>query len=222
LETTPAAPTTATNAGAVLPATKSRQIEGGVKVEPWKGLLLQAAYFDINRGSTFVDATNTYVQDGRATYKGFEFSATGELTQNWSLYASALFLKAKQATGAPTRTTPTFVPTVVGLRIESTPKRTFSLSSEYRFEEWFPGVAVTGAVYYTGNQAINSVNSAFIPSVTLFDMGLSYKREVYGYMTTFRLNGQNITDKNYFGSTGASIIAKGTPRTIKFSVGTEF
>ncbi len=53
-------------------------------------------------------------------------------------------------------------------------------------------------------------------------MGLSYKREIQGYMTTFRLNGQNITDKNYFGSTGASIVAKGTPRTIKFSVGTEF
>ncbi len=169
-----------------------------------------------------MNSANTYVQDGRARYKGLELSATGEITEDFSLYASALFLKAKQVSGAPTRTTPTFVPTVVGLRIESTPKRTFSLSGEYRFNEWFPGWAMTAGAYYTGNQAINSVNSAFIPAVTLYDLGASYKKEIYGHMTTFRVNGQNITDKNYFASTGASIISKGTPRTIKFSVGTEF
>jgi len=85
LETTPAAPQTAVNAGAQLPASTSTQYEGGVKIEPRRGLLIQAAYFDIDRASTFVNGANVYVQDGRAEYKGAEFSVTGEITPNLSV-----------------------------------------------------------------------------------------------------------------------------------------
>lgn len=223
LESTPAAPSTATNAGQQLPATTSTQKEGGIKVEPFKGFLLQAAYFDINRGSTYVNAANTYVQDGRASYKGVELSATGEVTPDLSIYATATFLKAKQATGAPTVISGTTItPTAVGKRIESTPEKTFSLSGEYRFSEWVPGFAMSAGVYYTGNQAINALNQAFIPSVTLFDLGASYTTELYGNRTIFRINGQNITNKDYFAATGGAIIAKSAPGQVKFSITTEF
>ncbi len=102
LETTPSAPATAVNSGAPLPPTQSRQYEAGIKVEPKSGVLLQAAYFNIKRDAAFVNGANLYVLDGKQVYKGLELSATGKVTRDLTLYATALFLDAKYTSGAPT------------------------------------------------------------------------------------------------------------------------
>ena len=69
---------------------------------------------------------------------------------------------------------------------------------------------------------MNALNTASIPSYTLFDVGVAYATEIKDQPVTFRLNGQNITNKDYFSSTGGNLIALGTPRQIKFSVSTTF
>ena len=88
LESTPLAPMTAANAGEAVGAAESTQHEAGIKLEPRPGLLLQAAYFNIERDSAFVNGANVYVLDGRARYRGLEFSVTGEMTPDWSVYAT--------------------------------------------------------------------------------------------------------------------------------------
>ena len=220
LETTPGAPTTVINAGQQLPATESTQREAGIKVEPARGLLVQAAYFSINRSSTYTNAANFYVQDGRAVYKGEELSVTGEITHDFSIYASGLFLTAEQENGAPTivAANGTVTPTSNGRRIENTPTRQFSIAAEYRLTELLPGLAVTAATYYTGNRAINSLDSAFIGGYTLFDAGASYSRLVGGHTMQFRVNGQNITRKRYWASTGGLLLTEGAPGDVRFSV----
>jgi iron complex outermembrane recepter protein len=242
LESTPPAPNSAANAGEMLPAADSTQREAGVKLEPRRGLLIQAAHFDIERVSAFVNGANVYVLDGRARFRGTEVSVTGEVTPNWSLYATAQSLEAKQVSGAATLavTNPatgavTVVPTVVGRKIENTPERTLSLAAEYRFtgsgftnsEPTTPGVSkpgfsVNGAAYYVSERAVNAFNQAFIPSYTLFDVGAAYTRTFRGNETTIRVTAQNVADKKYFSSTGASIIAQGPPRTLRFSLSAKF
>lgn len=229
LESTPPAPLTATNAGAVLPPARSKQHEAGVKVELLPGLLAQAAYFDIERGSAFVNAANLYVLDGLARYRGTELSVTGEVSPDWSLYATTQFLSAKQTSGADTviTTNPetgavTVVPTVVGREIENTPERTFSVATEYRLSHLLPGFSVNAAVYYIGPRAVNQFNQAFIPGYTLFDLGAAYTHTFYGNEITIRLTSQNVLDKTYFSSTGASVVAQGPPRLLKFSIDTRF
>jgi len=228
LESTPLAPITAVNAQAQLPATESEQKEVGIKVEPFSGLLAQVAYFDIDRASTFVNGANVYVQDGRARYKGTEVSLTGEITRDWSIYASGLFLDAKQDSGAATVITQnangsvTVVPTQVGLLIENTARRTFSFATEYRLSKLIPGLSATAGAYYTGERAINPLNQAFAPSYTLYDAGFSYATSLFGNDMLFQLNGENITDKRYFSSTGAFLLAQGGPRLIKFAISTKF
>jgi iron complex outermembrane receptor protein len=88
LESTSIAPTTTINAGAQLTPSRSTQQEAGVKIEPRRGLLIQGAYFDIERGSAFVNGANVWVPDGRARFRGTEWSVTGEVTPDWSLYAT--------------------------------------------------------------------------------------------------------------------------------------
>ena len=229
LESTAPAPNGTVNFGQILPASDSEQREAGIKIEPYAGLLAQVAYFNIERGSTFVNGANVFVLDGRAQFKGREFSVTGEVTRDLSLYATGQFLDAKQISGANTviTTNPTtgvvsVVPTLVGRKIENTPERTFSLASEYRLSNLLPGFSVSAAAYYISERAVNQFNQAFIPSYTLFDVGASYKGSFYGNPTTLRINAQNLTNKEYFSSTGANVIAQGPPRMIKFSVQTRF
>lgn len=228
LESTPIAPANAVNAGAQLPATSSTQYEAGVKVEPHRGLLFQAAYFDIRRGVAYVNSASVYVQDGRARFKGLEYSLTGEVTHDFSLYLSGLFLDAKQTSGAATAiaTSPTGVvtvtPTSVGKLIENTPKRTFSVAGEYRLDKWIEGLSVNGGAFYTGRRAINNLNQAFIPGYTLFNLGAAYRTDLSGHEMTFRVNAENITQKKYWASTGALLLAEGAPSTIKFSVSSLF
>lgn len=223
LESTPAAPITAANPGAILPATTSKQHEGGVKIEPLSGLLFQAAYFEINRGSTYVNSQNVYVEDGRARFRGGEFSLTGEVNQYFSLYASALLLNAEQISGAPTVITKTTVsPTAVGKQIENTPKQTFSLAGEYRLGEYVPGLSFTTAAYYTGRRAVNPLNEAFIPGYTLFDAGFAYQHELWSHPWTFRLNAENVGNKRYWVSTGELFLAEGPPSVVKFQLQTHF
>ncbi len=222
LETTALGPTTANNPAAQLPPTESNQKEFGIKVEPWKGLLGQVAYFDINRGAAYVNAANFYVQDGRSQYKGVEASLSGEVTKDFSVYLSGMILSAKQVAGAATVLGPTFVPTTVGRRVEATPEHTLSLSVEYRPSWWIEGLAVTGAAYYVSDQAINATNNGFIPAYTTFDLGASYKTEIASKPVTFRLNGQNIMDKAYWASTGGLFLSEGLPATVKFSASVNF
>ena len=224
LETTPAAPITANNYnGEQLPATESTQREAGIKVEPRKGLLVQAAYFAINRASTYTNAQNYYVQDGRAEYKGEELSVTGEITHELSIYGSALFLQAEQVNGAPTtvvtgKGVTTVTPTSNGRQIENVPKRQFSIAGEYRLSRLFTGLSVTAGAYYPGPRAINQLNSAFVPGYTLLDAGASYSTLWGGHNLLFRVNGENITRRRYWASTGGLVLSEGPPGDVKFSV----
>lgn len=229
LESTPGAPSTALNQGVQLPATESEQREAGVKIEPTRGLLVQAAYFEIERASTYVNGANLYVQDGRANYEGYELSVSGEITRDLSLYASALFLDAVQESGAPTiiTTNPTtgavtVSPTAVGKRIENSAKDTWSIAGEYRLDALLPGFSVTAGAYHTGRRAVNSLNQAFAPGYTLYDAGFAYDTEVNGAEMTFQLNAQNLTNERYFASTGGFLLAQGGPRLIKFLISTKF
>ncbi|HET7333825.1 MAG TPA: TonB-dependent receptor, partial [Rhizomicrobium sp.] len=222
LESTPPAPLTAVNSGQQLSPSTSTQWEGGIKIQPHDGLLLTASYFLIDRDSTYVNNANVYVKDGRARYKGVELSATGEVTEDFSLYASALFLSAKQVSGAPTVITGTSIsPTAVGKRIDNSAKFTGSVAGEYRLEKWVPGLAVTAGVYYVGKRAVNPLNQAFVPGYTLLDLGASYTTDsLWKEPVTFRINADNVTGKRYFSSAGGLYIAEGTPTTVKFSIST--
>ena len=116
----------------------------------------------------------------------------------------------------------TVTPTSVGKLIENTPKRTLSVAGEYRLDQWVKGLSVSGGAFYTGRRAINNLNQAFIPGYTLFNLGVAYHTEIEGHDTTFRVNAENITQKKYWSSTGALLLAEGAPSTVKFSVSSEF
>lgn len=205
---------TAINNGEVLPPAISEQWEIGVKAE-LAGALITFAYFDIDRPSSFNRPVSPgspqqiFVQEGRTTYQGYEASATGEITDDVSLYATAMWLDAVQKQTANG--------TLNGLRPENTPEFTGSLFAEYRLQA-VPGLSVSGGVFYVGNRAINAQNTAIIGGYSTWDVGARYTREFGGRAATFRLYMDNVTNKRYWAATGSSLLNPNLPRTIKASV----
>jgi len=205
-------PQIAANAGQILPAAVSEQKEFGVKLEPMRGLLLTAAYFDISRVSSYLNSANVFVQDGRASYEGIELSATGELSPELSIAVSAVSLDAVQASGAAT---------VLGKRIENTAKFSGSIFAEYR-PRFLDGLRLSAGVFHVGRRAVNATNTGFVDSYTTLDLGVGYETELYDRPVTFRVYGENVTGVKYWAATGSSLAQQGLPRSVKFSISTDF
>ena len=207
------APANRANAGELLAPAVAKQKEIGVKAEVAGGVLLQAAYFDIERPSTDIDAANRFVLNGLAQYKGVELAASGELTKQLSLIASALFMDAEQKNGANAAT--------FGKTPENTPRRTGSLFAEYRLAQ-VPGLALSGGVFYVGERPVNNANQAFIGGYTTYSLGARYTTRLAGKRTTFQAVVDNVTDKNYWSTAGNGFIGVGSPRTLKVAAKIDF
>jgi len=202
------APTTAANYGAILPPAVSKQKELGMRTEAWSGMLFSASLFDIERGSAYTNTQNYYVADGRTHYQGLELSLNGELTPEWSIFSSALFLSAEQKRVQNTA--------LLGKTPENTPDKTFSLFADYHPEN-LPGWSFNAGAYYMGERPVNNLNQADIPDYVLFGAGVRRTTSWFEKKVSLQLNIENLADKRYWSSTGNGYIGYGKPRTLKFT-----
>lgn len=200
------APITAANSGEILPPGITEQIELGAKAE-FGDVLVTLAWFDIDRPSSFVNAANTFVQDGRTTYAGIEFSAAGEFG-NFSIYSTAMWLDAELERAANAA--------IEGNQPENAPEFTGSLYVEYRLPA-IEGLSLSAGVFHVGERAINVQNTAFVDGYTTFDVGGRYQMEIAGKPTTFRLYVENVADEEYWAATGTNLLGVSLPRTVRFS-----
>ena len=213
------APANVGNAFAILPPAKTRQYEFGAKWEAMAGLLLTGAYFDIDRNGAGVRDTsvtpNLFVPSGLANYRGFEFAATGEISREWSVYGTAMFMKARQLSA------PANLANTVGKTPDNTAERTGSVFAEYR-PLWLAGWAFNAGLFYTGPRPVNAANDVFIPGYTTLDIGARYRTRWERKTITLQANLENATDLRYWSTAGNSLLAVGLPRTLKFSAVVDF
>lgn len=207
------APANRANAGELLPPALSKQKEIGVKAEVAQGVLLQAACFDIKRPSTTVDSSNRFVLNGLAQYKGMELAASGEVTKQLAVVASALILDAEQLNAASAAT--------FGKVPDNTPERTASLFAEYRLQG-VPGLGLSAGFYYVGKRPVNNENQAFVDGYTTVSLGARHTMLFGGKRTTFQTVLDNATNKNYWSTAGNGLLGVGTPRTLKVTAKVEF
>ena len=214
LEESGIAPTTAANTGESLNPAKSRQKEFGVKTKVLQNTLIQLAYFDVERESTFTDpVTNIFGLNGKSEYTGWELSAVGEINNRWAIAASAMIMDAEQANRANAAT--------YGKVPENTPEKTASLFAEYKVPG-VHGLALSGGLYYVGERAVNNENEAFIDDYTIYSAGARYTTLLGKQSTTFRLTVDNLTDKDYWSTAGNNLLGAGLPRMIKASMRIDF
>jgi len=207
------APANRANGGELLAPALSTQKEIGIKAVVAQGILLQLAAFEIKRASTTIDSANRFVLNGMAQYRGIELAASGEITKQLSLVASALFMDARQLNKANAET--------FGQIPDNTPARTASVFAEYRLPN-VPGLALSSGVYYVGRRPVNNANQAFVDDYVILSLGARYASRIAGKRTTIQAVLDNATNENYWSTAGNGLLGVGAPILLKIAGRVEF
>lgn len=208
LEETGTAPASRANSGEVLRPAVNKQYELGVKTRAWGNVFTQASLFQIRRPQTTVDSGNNFVIGGLSEYRGLEFSATGEVTRQFALAASAVLLDAEIVRVGTTNAGE------LGKTPENTPRQTLSFFGEYRLKD-VAGLAFNAGAYYVGERAVNNTNQAWIAGYTTYSVGTRYRTRWDGRNVTLQANIDNLTDKDYWATAGNGLLGTGAPRTLR-------
>lgn len=207
-----------TNAGEVQPPLVSEQWEAGLKAMVTSAIQGELSLFQIERPSNFIDASNTFVQEGNQVHRGVELSLTAQLTPSWTVLSSALWLDAElDRTGNPA---------TEGNRPTSVPEHRATLTTEYA-PLALPGWTFTGNWAYTGDRPLD--NAHLFERADAFDvvaLGFRYDTAVAASAllrgVTFRGGVDNVFDERYFSTSNFGQLIAGAPRTVSIGVDMRF
>lgn len=203
------------NAGVVLPALKSEQVEVGLRGGP-EAFQWELAAFEIKRPMTNLNACAvppcTAGFDGEARHRGLEASA--RWTQGpWQLWTAAMLLDAERRGSTAT-------PAANGLQPVNVPEHVLRAGASYRFAG-VPGLSLAGHVSHEGERAVLPDNSLTLPSWTRVDAALRYERRTAGALTTWTLGIDNLLDRSYWRESplqfGHVYLYQGAPRTVRLA-----
>lgn len=214
-----------TNAGQVLPALKSRQVELGLK-HAGRNTQWSLAAFEIERpafddfGSEcendFPGGTCTRQVDGSERHRGISASAALRAGP-WTIEGGLQLLRARRRGSAD--------PVLNGLRPTNVPQRTLKLQSEYGVSA-APGLALQAALVYEGSRMALPDNSAGIPGYTRIDAAARYVQTVGSSRMTWRLGVDNVFDRRAWKESPFqfehSFLFPLAPRTWRASLHTQF
>lgn len=212
-----------TNAGATLPPYVGRQYEIGAKAD-LGGVLLTASLFQIEQALQYAryngDGAYTYVQDGRQRNRGLEFTATGVVTDGLRVFGGLTLLDPR-VTQSGTSTT---APSIDGKVPVGIARTMFKISGEYDLP-FAPGLTLTGGYYFTGQQAVDRLNTEYLPSFGTEDIGFRYRAsELFGRKLPLgqefilRFDVTNVADARYWVTSNYV----GQPRTFAVSAQLKF
>jgi iron complex outermembrane recepter protein len=180
------APMETTNEDRALAPSKSKQVEVGAKAELY-GISMAAALFQIEKGLEYIDATNTFVRNGEARHRGFEFSAQGKATRELTIGASLAALNTRQSgTGQSIYD---------GKRVTNVPAIRSTVFAEYAVS---PAFKVNGDWQFAGKKAFDEENTVFVPKYHVANFGASYIARVNGMPLVLRAQVRNAFDKFYW------------------------
>ncbi|HQU91902.1 MAG TPA: TonB-dependent siderophore receptor, partial [Pyrinomonadaceae bacterium] len=202
-------------ASAELDPEKTRSYEAGTKWNLFHNrLLLTGALFrtDKTDARTTNSVDNTVSLDGDVRVQGGEFTATGNLTANWQVFAGYTFLdseivKSSVCTVVAGQCT---VYTELGKELVNIPRNSFNLWTTYRWDRLFFG----GGPRYVGKRYGNNTNTRFVDDYWVADLMASYR---VSKNVDLRVNLNNITDKYYIDRIGGGHIVPGAGRVLLVS-----
>lgn len=203
----------ASNAGRVMPALKSKQVEVGVKHELAHGGLVTLAAFEINKGLEYINSAQLYVQDGRQVHRGIEATLSGQITRDLRLHAGLTWLDPTIEKAAEN----------VGNRPAGVARLQAGLFADLHVPAIANRFHLTGSVHAASDKFVNGANTFSVPGYAVYGIGARYSHGVGSKLMTYRLGIDNLFDKRYFNSVGAyEGLYFGATRTVKASITVDF
>lgn len=190
-----------------------KNYEIGLKWDVLPDLNVTAAIYQLDRTNVVVpdpaNPTLSILVDGQRT-KGLELSASGNVTEKWSVIAAYAYQDAKitEAQSATVR---------AGNKLANTPEHSFALWNRYDVTDAF-GVGL-GVIHQTKRYA-STDNLVQMPSFTRVDGALFYD---INEQFTAQLNVENLLDENYYPNAHSNNnITPGSPRAVKVGLTARF
>jgi len=213
------APWFASNAAEILAPTLSRQLELGIKRD-WQCLSFTAALFQIRQAYQYArpdgEGNFTYVQQGQQKNTGLELGASGWVTSNLQVQASAAAIRARVKNSG--------TDAYEGHQAINVPKLRAALQAEYSLP--VPGLALLGGARYSASKYASQAGNVEVGGYTVFDVGSRYRTRIGGYDTVLRLTVDNVFDKRYWRDVGDYLgdnyLFQGAPRTARLSASVSF
>jgi len=205
------------NHGMALDAVTSEQIEVGAKLQMTERLLVSTAYFDIEKSGTLITETlendpeydTVTTQSGLQRHKGFELAAQGAVTDKFFVMATAMHLDAEYTRDENYQ----------GKTPVDAPEWAASLWSRYEFNHDF---AVNAGIFYTGERFADTANTITKDGYTRVDMGATYTMRIADTDVDFRVNIENLFDKEYVAGGSTNNVTVGDGRSARFEVKASF
>ncbi|QKS80906.1 TonB-dependent receptor [Pseudomonas bijieensis] len=212
------APSTSVNEDEIFPPFVSRQVEVGAKYDAG-ALAVTAAVFRIKQPAYATDATTRiFGPNGKRENTGVELNVFGEPVKGTRLLGGVMYIDSKltNTTGG----------TFDGNRAPATPEYNVNLGAEWDVPS-VQGLTLTTRGIYSSSQYLDQSNTKQIDSWERFDVGARYGFKVDEKNITLRANIENVTDKRYWSSAGASDdsepgLTLSTPRTYLLSATVDF
>ncbi|NWA08736.1 TonB-dependent receptor [Pseudomonas gingeri] len=207
------APSTSVNDDEIFPPFISRQVEVGAKYD-LGSFALTAAVFQIKQPAYETNAkTLVFGPNGKRQNRGVELSVFGEPLKGFRLLGGVMYIDSKL--------TNTTNGAFDGNRAPATPEYNVNLGAEWDVPT-VQGLTLTGRGIYSSSQYLDQANSKEIDSWERFDVGARYAFKLDDKAITLRASVENVMDKRYWSSAGASDdsepgLTLATPRTYLLS-----
>ncbi len=200
------------NPGQVLGPQISKQYEVGLKYNAGSFGITSSLFQIEKENAVTVDRQFGYF--GQQRNRGLEVSVFGEPKNGFRVLSGLTYLTTKQLN--------TTVPATEGKEAIGVPRFQLQLGGELDVFNWLPGLTLTAVVAHQSSQFVDNTNSRSIPAWTRVDAGLRYATTVSGRPTTLRLNIENLTDNDYWGSVDRGFLYVGQPLTLSLSATIDF
>jgi iron complex outermembrane receptor protein len=216
-----------TNAGAALPALKSRQVELGLKggfKDAQQDLSWQLALFRINRPMTNLDdCANLGLtpclgqNDGEAVHSGLEASAQW-VQGPWRLNGGVTLINAVRQGSVVN-------PAANGKRPTNVPDYVVRAQAAWRVAD-VPGMELQGGISHEGPRAVLADGSITLPAWTRVDAAVRYDTKWGATPTTWTLGIENLFDNRYWQESpsqyGHIYLFPGAARTLRLAMQASF
>jgi iron complex outermembrane receptor protein len=212
------APSTSINEDEIFPPFISRQVEVGAKYDAG-AFAITTAVFRIKQPAYETNATTrVFGPNGKRENNGVEVSVFGEPLKGFRLLGGVMYIDSEL--------TNTANGTFDGNRAPATPEYNVSLGAEWDVPS-VQGLTLTSRGIYSSSQYLDQSNDKEIDAWTRFDVGARYAFKVEEKNITLRANVENVADKRYWSSAGASDdsepgLTLATPRTYLLSATVDF
>lgn len=204
------------NLGESLEPYVSKQKEVGLKYDAgrWSG---NVALFSTTQPRSLINSDLVFTSEGENRHRGIELTVFGEARRGLRVLGGATWLDAKQRSTGDELTE--------DQRVIGVPRFQANLGAEWDVP-MVRGLAIDGRVVHTGSSYADAAATLEVPGWTRLDAGVRLLVDVSGKPVTLRARVDNLTDRDYWASSGgfpnSGYLVAGGPRSFSLSASVDF